>query len=192
MLVGQMGLKENIERVRIAAGYQNAAAFARHIGVSPGTLGDWEAGRYENLQLSNLLRIAKGAKCSVEDLLRGVDPEYDSTGVTRADLAHEADSENLTYPDTVSGVQRALHNRQLRGSSADVASPSPRVLELTSALLHASAGFETLATKCREYRAAIDAVAGAQVAINSGVKPKPAKSHRGHGRSRAGVQRSGK
>lgn len=77
MLGPQMGLKENIERVRLAAGYENAAAFARLIGVSPGTLGDWEAGRYKNLRLENLLRIAKGAKCELEDLVVGVDQAYD-------------------------------------------------------------------------------------------------------------------
>lgn len=77
MLVPRMGLKDNIERVRLAAGFDNAAAFARLIGVSPGTLGDWEAGRYENLRLDNLLRIAKGAKCEVEDLVVGIDPAYD-------------------------------------------------------------------------------------------------------------------
>lgn len=119
------------------------------------------------------------------------DGEYDGTGFARADAAHTDSEKTLTYSDRVSSVQRSPQPRSA-GGPPDVAPPSSRIHELTSALLTASAGFETLATKCQEYRAAISAVTGAQVAINSGLKPKPAKSNRGHSRSRAGVQRSRK
>lgn len=74
----RMGLAENIKKARIAAGYKNAAAFARKIGVSPGKLGDWESGRYTKIRLDNLLRIANGAGCSVESLLPGIDQHYDT------------------------------------------------------------------------------------------------------------------
>lgn len=77
MLSASMTLGENIERLRHAAGLHNAAAFARDIGVSPGNLGDWEKGRYVDLRLSNLLRIAKKLKVSVDELLAGIDAEYE-------------------------------------------------------------------------------------------------------------------
>jgi len=88
-----MGLGENIERVRLAAGYENAAEFARLIGVSPGTLGDWEGGRYKNLQLNSLLRIAKHAKCLLEDLVVEVDADYD---LLRRDLLRQQTDPKLT------------------------------------------------------------------------------------------------
>src|SRR5688572_22742113 len=70
-------LGKNIERLRLAAGHANAAAFARKIGVTSPTLNDWESGRYENLRLESLLRLAKGIPCAVEELLTGVDENYD-------------------------------------------------------------------------------------------------------------------
>jgi hypothetical protein len=73
-----VSLGDNIRRARIAAGYgdSRAAEFAREIlHVSPGTLGDWESGRYKHLRLDNILKIATGAKCSVESLVYGISPD---------------------------------------------------------------------------------------------------------------------
>lgn len=72
-----MGLGDNIRALRTMAGKTNAAEFARAIKVSPGTLGDWEKGRYTNLRLDSLLKLAKELKCSIEDLIGGVDADYD-------------------------------------------------------------------------------------------------------------------
>jgi transcriptional regulator with XRE-family HTH domain len=101
MLVLQMGLGENIERARLAAGYTNAAEFARQIKVSPGTLGDWEAGRYKNLQLNSLLKIAKVAKCALEDLVVEVDADYDQL---RRDLLRHGSDPQLTPHKGGAGV----------------------------------------------------------------------------------------
>lgn len=70
---------ENIRRARIAAGYgdKRQGAFAREIGVTQSRLSDWENDRGAFIELPNLLRIAKGAKVSIDVLLAGVDPDYD-------------------------------------------------------------------------------------------------------------------
>lgn len=70
-------LGQNIERLRVAAGHKNATAFARSIGISAATLHDWESGRYQNLRLDSLIRVARGIPCAVEELLIGVDSDYD-------------------------------------------------------------------------------------------------------------------
>jgi transcriptional regulator with XRE-family HTH domain len=164
---------------------------AANAGLNKGTVSAVERG--ENYTKETIEALAAGLNVAVSELfapLSRVQSADEGTGHTRADETHAINTKSLTYSAPVSGVQRDLHNRSAGGSSdVAVASASPRIHDLTSALLHASAGFETLATQCREYRAALDAVTGAQVAANSGVKPKPSKSHRRYSRSRAGVHR---
>jgi transcriptional regulator with XRE-family HTH domain len=80
-----MTLGENIERLRVEGGHGNAAEFARRIGVSPGTLGDWEKGRYKNLRLDNLLLLAKNIPCTMDELVIGIDPDYEAWLATQAD-----------------------------------------------------------------------------------------------------------
>lgn len=104
---GQLG--RNIEQARIAAGYENAAEFARLIGVSPGTLGDWEGGRYRNLRLDNLLRIAKGAACNFDALVVGVDAAYDLLSLRPPDKEKPTP---LTFPVIGAGVSSAKAEQQ--------------------------------------------------------------------------------
>ncbi len=92
-------LGKNIERLRLAGGHENAAAFARAIGITSATLNDWESGRYTNLRLDSLLRIARGVPCTVDDLLIGVDAAYDA--VSRRGLS---DSVNKSESVTSSGM----------------------------------------------------------------------------------------
>lgn len=80
-----MTLGANIERLRVQNGHTNAAKFARQIGVSPGTLGDWEKGRYENIRLDSLLRLVKHLPCTLDELIIGVDPDYEAWLGTQAD-----------------------------------------------------------------------------------------------------------
>lgn len=109
ILVYTVRLGKNIEQLRKAAGHDNAAAFARKIGVTSPTLNDWESGRYENLRLESLLRLAKGIPCTIEDLLGGVDNQYDKV---RSDLEKTFNSgvasDSVTSPDTTS----AEHQRR--------------------------------------------------------------------------------
>jgi transcriptional regulator with XRE-family HTH domain len=113
---GLVGLGDNIKALRVAAGQENAAAFARSINVTPATLNDWETGRYENLRLDSLLRIAKGLGCAVEELLQGVDPAYDKIIATRRDLVGQTTDQKSGFrggePDvTTSAAQARVQQR---------------------------------------------------------------------------------
>ena len=120
MLTVQMGLGKNIERARRLAGFNNAAEFARLIGVSPTTLNDWESGRYKNLRLESVIRIAKGAACRVETLVVGFDTSYDRLWRKPGDLVSHDDH----------GSSPAAQSQpQLGGQSNDsTSSASSRVL----------------------------------------------------------------
>lgn len=71
--------------------------------MSPGTLGDWESGRYKHLRLDNILKIATGVKCSVESLVYGISPDYDQ--LRRDLICHTWDQASDTHTqEGVSGV----------------------------------------------------------------------------------------
>ena len=72
-----MSVGRNIKRLRLEAGIWTLRAFAQRLGVPDPQLSEWENDRYAMLSVPNLLRIAKALCCSVDDLLVGVDPEYD-------------------------------------------------------------------------------------------------------------------
>ena len=72
-----MSVGGNIKRLRLAAGICTLRAFAERLGVLDAQLSDWENDRYVLLRVPTLVRIAKVIRCSVDDLLVGVDPEYD-------------------------------------------------------------------------------------------------------------------
>ena len=72
-----MSVGRNIKRLRLEAGMRTLRAFAERLGVPGAQSFDWENDRYVMLSVRTLLRIAKVLRCSVDDLLVGVDPEYD-------------------------------------------------------------------------------------------------------------------
>ena len=72
-----MSVGRNIKRLRLEAGICTLRAFAERLGVLDAQLSDWENDRYVVLKVRTLVRIAKVIRCSVDDLLVGVDPEYD-------------------------------------------------------------------------------------------------------------------
>lgn len=69
---------ENIRRLRLRAGFRTSKALAQAIGVPPPRMSDWENDRYALPDTDSLIKIAKGLRCSVDELLRGVDPGYDA------------------------------------------------------------------------------------------------------------------
>ena len=71
-----MSLGQNIKRLRQEA-FQTQAAFAKHLNVPQTQVSDWENDRYAVLETLTLVKIAKALRCSVDQLLAGVDPEYD-------------------------------------------------------------------------------------------------------------------
>ena len=72
-----MSLGWNIKRLRWDAGFQTQKAFANHLGVPQSQVSDWENGRYAVLDVVTLVKIAKALRCSVDQLLAGLDPDYD-------------------------------------------------------------------------------------------------------------------
>ncbi len=72
-----VSLGENIKRLRTVAGIQTQKAFAELLGVPQPQVSDWENDRYPVLEVSSLIRLAKALHCSVDELLAGVDPDYD-------------------------------------------------------------------------------------------------------------------
>lgn len=67
-----MSLGQRIKGARLARGYMNAAAFARHCGVSKQYLGNLEKDKVTKPDPGKLDKIAVGAGVSMEWLLSGV------------------------------------------------------------------------------------------------------------------------
>lgn len=74
---------ENVKRIRLEAGYRHQGRFAQRAGVSQQWLSDLENGRYDMPDTPSLLKLAKALDCSVDDLLSGVDPQYDAASEAR-------------------------------------------------------------------------------------------------------------
>ena len=72
-----MSLGQNIKRLRWEAGLHTQKALADLLGVPQPQVSDWENDRYAVLETLTLVKIAKGLRCSVDQLLAGVDPDYD-------------------------------------------------------------------------------------------------------------------
>ena len=72
-----MSLGQNIKRLRWEAGLQTQKSLADLLGVPQPQVSDWENDRYAVLETLTLVKIAKGLRCSVDQLLAGVDPDYD-------------------------------------------------------------------------------------------------------------------
>ena len=75
--LANVSLGENIKRLRWEAGLQTQKALADLLGVPQPRVSDWENDRYAVLETTTLVRIAKGLRCSIDQLLVGVDPDYD-------------------------------------------------------------------------------------------------------------------
>jgi len=70
-------LGRNIKRLRTVAGLRTQKAFAELLGVPQPQVSDWENDRSPVLDVSNLIKLAKALDCSVDELLAGVDLDYD-------------------------------------------------------------------------------------------------------------------
>ena len=58
-------------------GLRTQKAFAELLGVPQSQVSDWEKDRYAVLEISTLIKLAKVFHCSVDELLAGIDPDYD-------------------------------------------------------------------------------------------------------------------
>lgn len=77
MLPAVATLGENIRRVRERAGHETQGAGAKALGWSQSRLSDLENDRYDSVDTTTLLHLAKTFDCSVDDFFRDVDREYD-------------------------------------------------------------------------------------------------------------------
>ena len=117
-----MSVGQNIRRLRWKSGLRTQRALADLLGVPQPQVSDWENDRYSVLETMTLVRIAKGLRCSVDQLLVGVDPDYDrvrearkvpdaeparvdSTAEMRADIPVVAEGDAL--PEGVTRDDRA-------------------------------------------------------------------------------------
>ena len=111
----------NIKRLRTVAGFRTQSALADLLGISQAQLSEWESERYAFLRISSLIRLAKALHCSVDDLLAGVDPDYDRirqngaavalSGPTSSAIAVVAEGDAL--PDGITGNEHEQERPEL-------------------------------------------------------------------------------
>lgn len=78
-----MSLGQNIKRLRIAAGIATQRALADRLHVPQPQVSDWENDRYATLETPTLMKLAKVMRCTIDQLLDGVDPDYDQVREAR-------------------------------------------------------------------------------------------------------------
>lgn len=101
-VVGTFG--DNVRRLRIAAGLKGNQ-LARRVNVTPPVVSGWEKNRTGLPETPTLLKLAKAMRCTVDDLLDGVDEEY---AALLGDLGrHGQDQSSAPYPGGADGSASA-------------------------------------------------------------------------------------
>lgn len=72
-----MSVGKNIKRLRTVMGLRTQKALADLLGAPQSQVSDWENDRSAAPEISSLIKLAKAFHCSVDELLSGVDPDYD-------------------------------------------------------------------------------------------------------------------
>ena len=67
---------ENLKRLR---GGEDQKVVAQRMGIPQARLSNWEKDRYRTVSVRTLLWLAKGYRCGVEQLVQGLDAEYDAS-----------------------------------------------------------------------------------------------------------------
>jgi phage repressor protein C with HTH and peptisase S24 domain len=68
---------QNLKRIREGQ-ERDQKEVAAAMGVPQSQLSNWENDRYQSIDTKTLFRLAKAYRCSVEELLEGVDDQYDA------------------------------------------------------------------------------------------------------------------
>lgn len=117
-LVATIG--ENIKRIREAKDLKQDGV-AEKIGVAGSQLSAWEGDRYKSIGSVNLLKIARALKCSVDEIVAGVDVEYDAI---RRDLPRHTEAAQSASvsgeDDRATTSTRVLTERAARQLADDV------------------------------------------------------------------------
>ena len=96
-----MSLGQNIKRLRTAAGISTQRALADRLHVPQPQVSDWENDRYGTLETQTLMKLAKVLRCTIDQLLDGVDPDYDQ--VREARVAIDAEPRHIDYATDAAG-----------------------------------------------------------------------------------------
>ena len=96
-----VSLGQNIKRLRMAAGLSTQRALADRLHVPQPQVSDWENDRYGALETQTLIKLAKVLRCSIDELLDGVDPDYDQVREERE--AVDAEPKRIDYGTDATG-----------------------------------------------------------------------------------------
>ena len=96
-----MSLGQNIKRLRMAAGISTQRGLADRLHVPQPQVSDWENDRYGTLETQTLMKLAKVLRCTIDQLLDGLDPDYDR--VREARVAIDAEPRHIDYATDADG-----------------------------------------------------------------------------------------
>lgn len=114
----------NLRAVRKARKETQEQVAAR-MDVVQEQISEWERGKYKSFDMETLFRLAKGYGITLEQLVVGVDREYDAT---HRDLARHADLGSFSAAD--SQPQREVeHGRPIGAASSRVQSVDPVLIK---------------------------------------------------------------
>jgi len=140
---------ENIRAARIRAGYATGKAFAAAIAAPESRISEWEKDTYKP-RLATLLRVATFLRLSIDDLLDGVDSDYDRA---RNDLTWQTGDLQSPLPQQLGGsLDAATATRMEQQHIDDFSKKAREVLQLSDKL-------NDLATDLEEIRKAAEATA---------------------------------
>lgn len=142
----------NLSELRVRAGYKRKKDFAAAVGVKPSQLSDWEKDRYRSVDSRTLIQLAKALKCSLDDLLEGIDAEYDAARPARIGRQPAVVRERPTRPYGYSGAAAPAPEPTL---DAELLAEVRQIIEILRPLLDKPKSLEQLATVA-EYWAQID------------------------------------
>lgn len=91
---------ENVKKLREAAGLKGID-LAERLSVSPPVVSAWENNRTGLPETPTLLKLAKALDCTVDDLLAGIDEEYDAITQRQAILATQIGGQLLVKRDAL-------------------------------------------------------------------------------------------
>jgi transcriptional regulator with XRE-family HTH domain len=89
---------ENVRRLRLAVGIKRSKDLAAILQVAPSIVSRWETDKTGLPETPTLFRLAKALRCSIDQLLAGVDAEYDAIigpPQTRAASAEQVEAQEV-------------------------------------------------------------------------------------------------
>lgn len=128
---------DNIKRLREEA-KMTQSALAEKLAVRQPQLSDWEQNRFGIPKIQNLFKIAKVLNASLDDLLLGVDPEYDTARAERTSPVMPGTEDVLTGNRQSSSAAAggsgvvSASDRRVESTSSSHAETGTRIIELAA------------------------------------------------------------